>query len=151
MCCFFPLTGVSIPGHCGHETVEYTVERLPAFIRSSLQSCLRNAYTSTGSPPRPQAISQMLRDCITQFDDQIKTDFISLFPGGPSSLPRIHPAQLKAVVNDPRNEKKALRCLQGSTVLITLVDPTRENLWVVNLGDCAAGKYAVSDSDSLLP
>ncbi len=31
------------------------------------------------------------------------------------------------------------RCLQGSTVIVTLTDPSKHNLWMANLGDSQAG------------
>ena len=39
------------------------------------------------------------------------------------------------------------RCLQGSTVIVTLTDPSKHNLWTANLGDSQTGMYVCDPFD----
>jgi pyruvate dehydrogenase phosphatase len=52
--------------------------------------------------------------------------------------------EIKRLVNDDDrggvNAGVVERCKQGSTVLVALVDPGKENVWVASLGDCVAGE-----------
>lgn len=84
-------------------------------------------------------ISQLLEQAIIAFDDDIGKAFLDLFPG--NSIHDLSEEQIRAIVNDPAHVQKALRCMRGTTVLISLVDPSGENLWVASLGDCTASEY----------
>jgi len=46
-----------------------------------------------------------------------------------------------------KNHTLVTRIMRGTTALITLVDPQRENLWVANLGDCQATLVSSSQTD----
>ena len=86
----------------------------------------------------PDEISRALGRAISGFDDSITSDFMAMFPNG---VDRLNPRQLRAVMTTP-DRLKLLRCTRGTTVLVTLLDPSRERLWVANLGDCEAGMYS---------
>lgn len=58
------------------------------------------------------------------------------------SLRTLSDEEIRQVINDThtggKNALKVRRGMSGSTVLISLVDPKHENLWVASLGDCVA-------------
>lgn len=59
--------------------------------------------------------------------------------------------EVASIMNHPGagpNSQNILRCMQGSTALVTLVDPSSSQLWVANLGDCRAGKSFVRCSQA---
>jgi len=118
--------------------VEHASRTLPAMVKQALESLLRS-FRGHGFPA---AVSGLLSDCITRFDHSITADFTRMFPGGPASLQSMSSAQIRHLFQDrasgPRNLTAVTRCLQGSTVILTLTDPSRHNLWVANLGDCQA-------------
>jgi len=95
--------------------------------------------------PSPDLVCDILSSGITAFDNAIAGDVLELFPGGIASLPDRTDEEIQAVVNDfagpsgGANYQKARLCLYGTTALVALVDPSHENLWVANLGDCEAG------------
>jgi pyruvate dehydrogenase phosphatase len=110
---------------------------------------LLRVITGPGAPsPAPDLICDLLSNGITAFDNAIAGDVLDLFPGGITSLPSRTDDEIQAVVNDfggpsvGANYQKARLCLYGTTALVALVDPTHENLWVANLGDCEAGTLA---------
>jgi pyruvate dehydrogenase phosphatase len=73
-----------------------------------------------------------------------------MFPGGLEELAKLSDDEVKAVIQDSAaggpNHAKVARCMQGSTVLVSVVDPTRDNIWVASLGDCQASTSLVSRS-----
>jgi pyruvate dehydrogenase phosphatase len=104
---------------------------------------------------------------ISEVDDAITRDIVGLFPAGPKYPPselvgaglgglvpqirqieELSDDQIDAIVNDMEsggvNNAKVLRGLRGSTALVSLVDPSGENLWVASLGDCQAGSFYFS-------
>lgn len=87
-------------------------------------------------------ISKVLQEGIVAFDDGIGQAFLDLFPG--DSIRDLSEEEVKAIVNAPENVHKALRCMRGTTVLISLVDPRKKNLWVASLGDCTASECPCS-------
>jgi len=72
-----------------------------------------------------------------------------MFPGGHDELSKLSDDEIKAVIHDSAaggpNHAKVARCMQGSTVLVSLIDPNRDNIWVASLGDCQAGMLLVWD------
>jgi pyruvate dehydrogenase phosphatase len=125
--------------------VEHTAYHLPIIVKESLQRVI----TGPGAPsPAPDLMRNILSSAIISFDNAIAGDVLELFPGGISSLPSRTDEEIQAVVNDfdgpsaGANYKKARLCLYGTTALVALVDPTHENMWVANLGDCEAGTLA---------
>ena len=138
-------------GHLGDATVEHAAHHLPVIVNELLHKLIP---TPDAPLPTPDTIREMLSSRITAFDNAIAGDVLELFPGGIESLPGLTDEEIQAVVNDfavpaggsngtgpgaGANYKKARLCLYGTTALVALVDPTHENLWVANLGDCEAG------------
>jgi hypothetical protein len=143
------VTCVLIPliGHGGDVTVNYIVEALPAELKGRLASLV-----SFTSPVQADAVGTTIHDSITHVDDGLQRDLLALFPGGVDSLGKMTDDEIKAIINDKErgavNITKLLRAQHGSTALIALQDPSRENLWIAGLGDCSAstcpnlGSYA---------
>jgi pyruvate dehydrogenase phosphatase len=93
----------------------------------------------------------MLSDCIARFDHSITTDFTRIFPGGPAALQGMSSTQIRHLFQDrmsgpgSQDLTAVTRCLQGSTAIVTLTDPSKHNLWIANLGDSQAGVLAQLD------
>ncbi|PPQ99717.1 hypothetical protein CVT24_009700, partial [Panaeolus cyanescens] len=120
-------------GHAGHEVADYTAERLPGLINSALRALLDKTST-----PSPDAVADMLKDTVSKFDESIGQALRDLFPDE-SVLAKMTDNQIRDVINDNGPNAAAVRrCTRGTTVLIALVDPSKSNLWVASLGDCAA-------------
>jgi pyruvate dehydrogenase phosphatase len=123
--------------------VEYAAQSLPALIKQALESLL----VSSRGHVVPAAVSSVLSDCIIRFDHTITADFTRMFPGGPAGLQSMSTSQIRYLFQDrtsaAQNLAAATRCLQGSTALLTLTDPSKQNLWIANLGDCQAGMSAL--------
>ncbi|THH16583.1 hypothetical protein EW146_g4080 [Bondarzewia mesenterica] len=138
-------------GHAGHATVDHAAQTIPAMVKHSLDAYLRSPSRTPFSPDR---ISNILSDVILRFDHSVTTEFLKLFPGGPSALQRLSSGQIKQVIDDRanggRNMSAAIRCLEGSTALVTLTDPAKSHLWVANLGDCQAGTRILYSCKSLI-
>jgi len=119
--------------------VDHASRTLPSMIRQALNSFLRS-FRGQGFPA---AVSGVLSDCITRFDQSITTDFTRMFPGGPASLQGMSSTQIRHLLQNrtslPQGMTVVTRCLQGSTVILTLTDPSKHNLWIANLGDGQAG------------
>jgi pyruvate dehydrogenase phosphatase len=131
-------------GHAGHETVDYTVATLPSLVKSSLISALD---ISQGNLPST-TVSNILVTEISAFDESLTQDLLDLFPGGTETLSKLSDAEIRAIINDMdsggKNLAKVLRCMRGSTCLISLIDPVQSHLWVASLGDCQAGSHELS-------
>ncbi|KAI0066226.1 protein serine/threonine phosphatase 2C [Artomyces pyxidatus] len=126
-------------GHVGHSTVDHAVHTLPAMVKRSLDAYLRTHNAAFA----PDAISKILSDAVVAFDRSLTTDLLNLFPGGPAALHRMSDAQIRQILDDRRagggrNAAAAVRCLQGSTAILTLRDPAGAHLWIANLGDSQA-------------
>ena len=144
-------------GHAGHETVDYTAAHLVPFLKSALQPVLAR---DPNTPPDPDSmiarfgnaiISTVLASAIHAFDESLAQALKDLFPGV-DALETMSDEEIRAVINDSdgevggdgkgmgENMLKVLRCMRGTTALVALLDPKRENLWVAGLGDCSAGE-----------
>lgn len=134
------LLDLRITGHAGDETVDHSVKTLPRLIEASLTAALTNA---NHQELPPSAISEILVNAISAFDNAISSDLLDLFPGGPDTISELSDDEIRAIINDAhtggRNSAKLMRCMRGSTALVALVDPSETNLWVASLGDCQAG------------
>jgi pyruvate dehydrogenase phosphatase len=90
------------------------------------------------------AVSELLARAIADFDRSILDDLLAVFPGSPDAIDTLPDSEINNLINDidlgGANHTKVLRCMQGSTVLVSLVDPQGLNLWVCSLGDCQAGE-----------
>lgn len=134
------LTESCVAGHAGHDTVDYTIERLPSLLKDSLASTLASSPSAT-----VQEISDVLSTSISRFDQSLVDDLLSIFPGGESRIAEMRDEEISALINDKerggRNAAILARCMRGSTALVALVDPRAENLYVASLGDCMAGVF----------
>lgn len=117
--------------------MNHVVVTLPGLLKSTLASSLSQGSGS------PLSISEVLKDTISAYDDALTKDLFDIFPGGVDEISRLSDEEIDKIVNDSEqggsNWAKVLRCMHGSTVLISLIDPSKENIWVVSLGDCQAG------------
>ncbi|TFY73637.1 hypothetical protein EWM64_g10375, partial [Hericium alpestre] len=126
-------------GHVGHHTVDHAALTIPSMVKHSLDTYLRSSRGAFA----PHQISDILSDAIRGFDNSISEAFMSLFPGGLGALQRMTDAQIRQIVDDRAtgnglNYLAAVRCLQGTTALLALVDPSKKHLWIANVGDCQA-------------
>jgi hypothetical protein len=120
-------------------------------IKQALESLLRSFRGHAAG--FSAAVSGILADCITRFDHSITNDFTRIFPGGPSpaALQGMSGTQIRHLFQDrtvsggppgSQDLTAVTRCLQGSTVVVTLTDPSKHNLWIANLGDSQTGMHA---------
>ncbi|VDC01683.1 unnamed protein product [Peniophora sp. CBMAI 1063] len=123
-----------LDGHVGHSTVDYAVHHLPVIVRRTLESYLRARRGSFSSTD----ISRILADAIVQCDNAITNNFVALFPGGAPAMRSMSNEQIQSVLRVPANHVASIRCLHGSTALLSLSDPSSEHVWIANLGDCQA-------------
>ncbi|KAF8894907.1 protein serine threonine phosphatase 2C [Gymnopilus junonius] len=120
-------------GHAGHETADYTASKLPTFLKEHIAAVLEK-----DKDPAPATIADTLSQAISSFDKTIGQALLDLFPDQ-DALAKMTDEEIKRIINDRGpNFAIVLRCVRGSTVLISLIDPTKSNLWVASLGDCAA-------------
>lgn len=119
-------------GHSGHETSEHTVNSLPPIVRSHLESVL-----TTGLDATPDAIGDTLSKAVQVFDKSFENDLKTVIPENFESL---SDEELQTLINDQatggRVYNKVVRCMRGACSVIIVIDPTKEDLWCVNLGDC---------------
>lgn len=130
---------INDPGHAGHDTVDYVSRTLPDIINSTLSLALENSNTNTLTP---LAISDILTHSIQSLDNRLTRELLRLFPD-PSFIAQLSDDEISATVNDVEsggaNSEIVARCMRGSTILVSLVDPPGSNLWVASLGDSQAG------------
>jgi pyruvate dehydrogenase phosphatase len=102
---------------------------------------LENILTSDPNAT-PSAIGDELSKAIQVFDKSFEDNLKSVLPENFESL---SDEELQVVINDQATGghvyTKVMRCMRGACSVITIIDPAKENLWVVNLGDCEAGQY----------
>lgn len=136
-------------GHAGSDTVNHVAANLPGRLQSALIDLLVRSQWRID----PVSVSNLLSDVIISYDDSLTRDLYDLFPGGIEELTKLSDNEIKAVicdsVADGLNHAKVARCMQGSTVLLSLIDPDRNNVWVASLGDCqmVLGTRAGSSAD----
>jgi pyruvate dehydrogenase phosphatase len=135
-------------GHAGHATANHVVSTLPGLLKSALAAAVQSPVTAS-------LISEVLGRTIAAYDDALTQDLFSIFPGGVDEILKSSKEDIDRIINgNDANHAKVARCMQGSTVLISLLDPSRENVWVASLGDCQAGivycSYTRPDSDIMM-
>ncbi|CAE6435095.1 unnamed protein product [Rhizoctonia solani] len=122
------LVGV-FDGHAGEECAEHTMKNLPAHIQKTLSS------------RTDEALDAQLINAFVSFDNAITQSVLDIFPD-PEALASMPAEQLEAIVNDHAsggtNYKKIILAMRGTTAVVSLVDPGRENLWVAGVGDSRA-------------
>lgn len=125
-------------GHAGSETVKHVAASLPR----QLQSALIDFLVESEWRIDPVSISKILSKAIVSYDDSLTKDLYDLFPGGIEGLRKLSDDEVKAIIHDSAtggvNHAKVARCMHGSTVLVSLIDPNHDNIWVASLGDCQA-------------
>ncbi|KAH7905624.1 protein serine threonine phosphatase 2C [Hygrophoropsis aurantiaca] len=125
-------------GHGGEETVDHVAKVLPSIIKERLSAAISTADCELPS----NTVSNILSHSISSVDISLTQDLSDLFPGGPEAIGRLSDEAIRNVINDRAtggsNNAKVLRCMRGSTVLVSLIDPMAQNLWVASLGDCQA-------------
>lgn len=106
-------------------------------IRSHLESVLTENPKNT-----PNAIGDALSNAVQVFDKSLEDDFKAVLP---EHFENLSDEELQAAINDQasggRVYTKVVRCMRGACSVIAIIDPAKENLWIVNLGDCEAGQY----------
>ena len=119
--------------------MKHVAEHLP----DQLQSALIDLLVGSEWRVDPVSISNLLSGVIISYDDSLTKDLYDLFPGGVEVLSKLSDNEVKEVIHDSAtggpNHAKVARCMCGSTVLVSLLDPNHDNLWVASLGDCQAG------------
>lgn len=118
---------------------------LPGLIHQSLVSILERQRA-----PSPSLISDALSQAIADFDKNIGDALLRIFPDK-LALMDMQDEDVRSIINDggPTSDV-VLRCMRGSTALISITDPSNSNLWVASLGDSAASKYGDIDSSCLI-
>lgn len=129
-------------GHLGVTTVEHVAHQLPIIVRDFLREALEDDPSKRLTSA---FVSSLLSRSITSVDEAITADVLNLFHGGIDGLSKYSDEEIRLKMNDPSdggaNFKKARLCMYGTTALVALVDPQRENLWIANVGDCQAGMF----------
>ncbi|KAJ7599178.1 protein serine threonine phosphatase 2C [Mycena floridula] len=121
-------------GHAGHETADHVVDVLPSMLRAMVAAALEETPEGISA----ETISEILKKAIATIDDEIKQAVLDIFPDV-DALAAMSDDEIKAIINDGgETNQKVLRCMRGTTVLVALIDPNKENLWVASLGDCQA-------------
>ena len=124
------------------------MQHIAANLPGQLQSTLVDLLVVSEWRIDPISISNLLSKVIISYDDSLTKDLYDVFPGGLEELRKLSDDEVKAVIHDSAtngpNHAKVARCMQGSTVLISLIDPNRGNIWVASLGDCQAGMLSVT-------
>ncbi|KAF9562787.1 protein serine/threonine phosphatase 2C [Agrocybe pediades] len=120
-------------GHAGHDTVDYTKDRLPDIVQKELLKML-----GKGDGYTPADVSDALTRAISEFDKSIGEALLKLFPDA-DALAKLSDEEIHRVISSQRvNQDIILHCERGTTVLISLVSPVKSDIWVASLGDCAA-------------
>lgn len=118
--------------------MNYVLEELPRRIKTSLTLLL-----STRATYSPDDISNVLVEAIADLDNSLLRELMDIL--GPDleeteeTLSEIE-SLVGGLAPDDLNTARLLRCMRGSTVLVSLVDSSGRNLWVASLGDCQAGQ-----------
>lgn len=106
-------------------------------VRSRLESVLISDPNAT-----PRAVGDSFSEAIQAFDKSLEEDLKAVLPEDFESL---SDEELQVVINDQgaggRVYTKVIRCMRGACSVVAVIDPAKENLWIVNLGDCEAGQY----------
>ncbi|KAJ1301916.1 hypothetical protein OPQ81_000755 [Rhizoctonia solani] len=122
------LAGV-FDGHAGEECAEYAMKFLPAHIQKTVSSS------------KDEDFNARLVNSFVSFDDTIIRPVLEMFPDS-TALASSPAEQLDATINDQEsggaNYKKIILAMRGTTAVVSLVDPSRKNLWVAGVGDSRA-------------
>ncbi|KAI0066214.1 protein serine/threonine phosphatase 2C [Artomyces pyxidatus] len=121
-------------GHAGHEMADHAMIHLPALLQKALQASLEG----WGDTTEPGTISHIMSRSISEFDEEATSDILKMFPGGEEELSKLTDQEISDIINTEENSPKVVRCMRGTTVLVSLIDPLGRDFWVASLGDCQA-------------
>ncbi|KAL1681925.1 protein serine/threonine phosphatase 2C [Schizophyllum commune] len=111
-----------------------------SYIANHLPSRLHRALSATHKHD-PVSISQTIRTIVTQLDKSIISFIQELFPSQ-AYITRLSDDEIHKIIREDARHgsgsDRLMRGIQGSTLLLSLVDPEGKNLWVASLGDCQA-------------
>lgn len=108
-------------------------------MKAALQTTLARESASSDT------ISSLLSGSIVGIDNVITREFLDMFPEGRDTFAQLSDREIDQILKHEEasaNSMNSLRCLSGSTALLTLLDPSGTQLWVANLGDCRAGELS---------
>ncbi len=93
--------------------------------------------------PTPADISRVIQQELTSIDNLLRDDLLNLFPGGEEQLEGMSDKDFQDLAtkwktDGPDHTREVVSCVRGSTVVLALIDPPFENLWVANLGNSFA-------------
>ncbi len=118
--------------------MEHVSHHLPIIVGEFLQNAFDNERSRLNDP---SFIADCFSRSIVAFDNAIAGDVLDLF-GGVEGLANYTDAQIRQIINDQHKGgstyRKARLNMYGTTALIALIDPSHQNLWIANLGDCQA-------------
>ncbi|TRM61555.1 phosphatase 2C-like domain-containing protein [Schizophyllum amplum] len=119
-------------GHSGPLVSTYIASHLPSRLHRALAALPKLDNKS---------ITQTIRTIITQLDKSIISFVQELFPSQ-SYIARLSDDEIRRIIKEDAQHgsgsNRLMRGIQGSTLLLSLVDPEGKNLWVASLGDCQA-------------
>lgn len=116
--------------------MDHTKNNLPNIVKDELLAVLNK-----GASYKPNEISDALAKAISEFDHSIGSALLNLFPDAGALATMPENDILRVIDDEEHNQDVIARCESGTTVLISMIDPSKCNVWVASLGDCAAGKY----------
>ncbi|KAI0371138.1 protein serine/threonine phosphatase 2C [Pilatotrama ljubarskyi] len=127
-------------GHMNHDTVNHISAALGPYLKDSLAAALRSRPSSSALP---SLVSGILKHTLEHLDGILVSDFLNLFPSAePQKLRSLDSSRIKQVLSDTSEENsgywRTARAFGGTTALVSLVDPTKDHLWIANVGDCVA-------------
>ncbi|KAI0769315.1 protein serine/threonine phosphatase 2C [Trametes elegans] len=143
-------------GHMNHDTVDHISAALGPYVRDALAAALRSRPTSTALPA---LVSDVLKRALVHLDGALVSEFLALFPSrDPAALRKLEPARVKQILGSapgaasPKSgHHTTARAFGGTTALVSLVDPTRSQLWVANVGDSTASTAASASAAGTPP
>jgi pyruvate dehydrogenase phosphatase len=131
-----PVADAATPGHLGEDTAAHAAYHLPIMVEEALLA----APGARAGRVDAAEVATLLETAIAAFDEAIARDVLRMLPGGLAGLARMPDGDISRIINDGGdNLRKTRLAMYGTTALIALVDPSREHLWLANLGDCQAG------------
>ncbi|KAJ7159026.1 phosphatase 2C-like domain-containing protein [Mycena crocata] len=115
-------------GHCSQELADFAAQTLPNLVADSFD-------------PAAPDIEHVITKIFLDFDQSLISNFTHLLPKGDWADERWDDFEnVKKLLGsqDAALFKAGRRALVGTTVLIGIIDKTKENLWLVSLGDSDA-------------
>ncbi|KAH8916918.1 protein serine/threonine phosphatase 2C [Atractiella rhizophila] len=127
------VAGFVFDGHFGPLVSNDAVQRIPLLLTTAL-TVLFQAKTS----PTEEDISNVLSSTIEAYDKSLAQEFLETFPQERMEDGSMTEQELDWRFADERNQQLAELVVNGSTVVVALLDAKKENLWIANVGDAEA-------------